>query len=122
MKKVKFPDWSGLAGLMISRNEDSGRAVWSEYEKSGEDWLALRVTVEIAGGLYLFERFESKEAEEAASVENNRRTAWRNAVAFAEQLWRTAPHREYIVLFRPENQNVGREAVCIYQRLNERSG
>lgn len=116
MKKNKFPDWSGPAGVMISRSEDKGRAVWSEYEKSGDDWLALRVTVEIAGGSCLFERFESKEAEEKARIESNRRTAWRNAIAFAEQLWRAAPHREYVVLFRPENP-IGREVVCICQRL-----
>lgn len=123
MKNIGFPDWSGPAGVMISRSKDKSRAVWSEYEKSDDDWLSLRVTVEIAGGLHLFERFENKEAEEAARIENNRRTAWRNAIAFAEQLWRAAPHREYIVLFRPENP-IGREVICICQRLEcaERSG
>ena len=75
------------------------------------------MTLEIAGGSTLFERFNSEEERAAAQKEASRRVTWRNALGFAEQLWRAAPHREFVVLFRPENPNVGREAVCIYQRL-----
>ena len=81
------------------------------------EWLSLRVTLEIAGGSVLFETFNSEGEEEAARLEANRRAAWRNALVFAEQLWRAAPHHEYVVSFRPENPNVGPEAVCIYRRL-----
>ncbi len=115
-EKIKFPDWTAPAYLMISRRDDE-KPVWREYTRNYDDLLFLRVTVEIAGGSYLFEKFESKEAEEAARVERDRRAAWCNAIRFAEQMHANAPHREYIVLFRPENINVGHEAVCIYQRL-----
>lgn len=120
--KMKFPDWTGPAYMLISRSDDGKRHVWSGYERDPDDLLSLRVTVEIAGGSYLFEQFESKAAEEAARIESNRRAAWRNALAFAEQLWRAAPHREYVVHFRPENPNVGREAVCVCQRLKPMAG
>ena len=117
--KITFPDWTNPVYMMISRTEDGKRPVWSEYTRDPDDLLLLRVTVEIAGGSCLFERFENKAAEEAAHIEGNRRAAWRNALAFAEQLWRAASHREYVVHFRPENPNVGREAVCVYQRLKQ---
>lgn len=115
--KIMFPDWTAPAYMMISRAEDGKRPIWSGYTRDPDDLLSLRVTVEIAGGSCLFERFESRAAAEAARIESNRRAAWRNALAFAEQLWRDAPHREYVVNFRPENPNVGREAVCVSQRL-----
>lgn len=116
--KITFPDWTDPAYMLISRGgADGKRPVWSGYTRDPDDLLSLRVTVEIAGGSCLFERFESKAAEEAARVERDRQAAWRNALAFAEQLWRAAPHREYVVMFRPENPNVGREAVCVCQRL-----
>ena len=76
------------------------------------------MTLEITGGSTLFETFESEEARSAAYRERSRQNTWRNALAFAEQPWRTAPHREYVVLFRQESQNIGREAICIYQRLS----
>lgn len=104
--------------LISSQNTPSNRPEWREYKYNVGDTLSLRVTVEIAGGLYSFEHFDSKEAEEAAWLERDRRTAWKNAIRFAEQLHASASHREYVVKFRPESPNVGREAVCIYQRLN----
>ena len=88
-----------------------------QYNQSpADDFLSLRVTLEITGGSTLFETFESEEARSAVYTERSRQITWRNALAFAEHLWRTAPHREYVVLFRQESQNVGREAICIYQR------
>lgn len=117
-KKITFPDWTGPTGVTITRaSKDKPRAVWGEYTEEPAEWLSLRATLEIAGGSVLFETFDSREEEEAARLEADRRAAWRNALVFAKQLWRAAPHREYVVLFRPENQNVGREAICIYQRL-----
>ena len=75
--------------------------------------------MEIAGGHpQLFARYETAEAAQAARLEEDRRAAWTNALAFAEQLWRGGTHREFVVMFRPENPNVGREAVCIYRRLH----
>lgn len=120
MKKIlSFPDWTGTAGLSITRQkENDKRPRWRTYERTdGDNSLYLRVTLEIAGGSVLFEDFDNEEARAAALLERSRRVTWQNAAAFAEQLWRAAPHREYVVLFRPENPNVGREAICIYQRL-----
>lgn len=118
-KKITFPDWTSPAGMTITRGggKDKPRAVWGEYTEEPAEWLSLRATLEIAGGSVLFETFDSREEEEAARLEADRRAAWRNALAFAEQLWRAAPHHEYVVLFRPENPNVGPEAVCISRRL-----
>ncbi len=117
-RKIKFPDWTSWAGVTITRGGgDRVRAVWSEYAQDPAEWLSLRATLEIAGGSVLFQAFDSKEAEDAARLEANRRAAWRNALVFAEQLWRAAPHHEYVVAFRPENPNVGPEAVCVYRRL-----
>ncbi|MBD5117606.1 MAG: hypothetical protein HDT37_00530 [Clostridiales bacterium] len=117
-KKITFPDWTGPAGVTITRaSKDKPRAVWGEYTEEPAEWLSLRATLEIAGGSVLFETFDSREEEEAARLEADRRAAWRNALAFAEQLWRAAPHHEYVVLFRPKNPNVGPEAVCICRRL-----
>lgn len=118
-KKITFPDWTSPAAVTITRGgtKDKPRAVWGTYTEEPAEWLSLRVTLEIAGGSVLFETFDSKEAEEAARLEACRRVAWRNALVFAEQLWRAAPHDEYAVLFRPANPNVGPEAVCIYRRL-----
>lgn len=119
-KKITFPDWTGPAAVTITRGgKDGKRPVWSEYTQDPADWLSLRVTVEIAGGHpQLFARYETAEAAQAARLEEDRRAAWENAVAFAEQLWRGGTHREFVVMFRPENPNVGREAVCIYRRLH----
>lgn len=118
-KKITFPDWTGQAGQIITRNGENGkRPIWRAYDQDpAGDFLALRVTLEITGGSTLFERFDSEEERAAAQAEASRRVTWRNALGFAEQLWRDAPHREYVVLFRPESPNVGREAICIYQRL-----
>ena len=118
-KKITFPDWTSPAAVTITHREtkDKPRAIWSEYTQDPAEWLSLRVTLEIAGGSVLFETFDSKDEEEAARMEANRRAAWRNAIVFAEQLWRGAPHHEYVVSFRPENPNVGPEAVCISRRL-----
>lgn len=118
-EKITFPDWTRLAGQIITRNGENGkRPIWRAYDQDpAGDFLALRVTLEIAGGSTLFERFNSEEERAAAQKEASRRVTWRNALGFAEQLWRAAPHREFVVLFRLENPNVGREAVCIYQRL-----
>ena len=118
-KKNTFPDWTGPACMIVSSGGNDGkRPVWNEYTRAEDDFLSLRVTVEIKGGLYLpFTQHMSREAVEAERLEEDRRAAWKNARAFAEQLWKAATHREFVVMFRPENQNVGREAVCVYQRL-----
>ena len=119
-KKITFPDWTRMAGQLITRNrENDPRHIWREYDQDpAGDSLSLRVTLEIAGGSTLFETFDSEEVRAAAYLERSRRVTYANALGFAEQLWRAAPHREYVVLFRPENPNVGHEAVCIYQRLS----
>lgn len=119
-KKITFPDWTRMAGQLITRNrENDPRPIWREYDQDpAGDSLSLRVTLEIAGGSTLFETFDSEEARAAAYLERSRRVTYANALGFAEQLWRAAPSREYVVLFRPENPNVGPEAVCIYQRLS----
>ena len=118
-KKITFPDWTSQAAVTITRGgtKDKPRAVWGTYTEEPAEWLSLRVTLEIAGGSVLFETFDSREEEEAARLEANRRAAWRNAFAFAEQLWRAAPHHEYVVSFRPENPNIGPEAGCVSRRL-----
>ena len=119
-KKVKFPDWTRMVGQLITRNrENDPRPIWREYDHDpAGDSLSLRVTLEIAGGSTLFEDFDSEEARAAAYLERSRRVTYVNALGFAEQLWRAAPARQYVVLFRPENPNVGHEAICIYQRLS----
>jgi len=117
-REIKFPDWAGPAAGIITRNGSDGKgATWSEYTQEPSEWLSLRVTLEIAGGSVLFQTFDSPEAENTARLESTRRAAWRNALAFAEQLWSHATHHDYVVAFRPENPNIGREAVCIYCRL-----
>ena len=117
-RKITFPDWTSPAAVTITRGgKDGKRPVWSEYAQDPAEWLSLRATLAIAGGSVLFETFDSREEEEAARLEANRRAAWRNAFAFAEQLWRAAPHHEYVVSFRPENPNIGPEAVCVSRRL-----
>ena len=119
-KKITFPDWTSPAAVTITRGgtKDKPRAVWGTYTEEPAEWLSLRATLAIAGGSVLFETFDSREEEEAARLEANRRAAWRNAFAFAEQLWRAAPHHEYVVSFRPENPNIGPEAVCVSRRLS----
>ena len=119
-KKITFPDWTSPAAVTITRDgKDGKRPAWSEYAQAADDLLSLRVTVEIAGGHpALFARYGTAEAAEAARLEEDRRAAWTNALAFAEHLWRGGTHREFVVMFRPENPNVGREAVCIYRRLH----
>ena len=118
-KKITFPDWTSPAAVTITRGgtKDKPSAVWGTYTEEPAEWLSLRATLAIAGGSVLFETFDSREEEEAARLEANRRAAWRNAFAFAEQLWRAAPHHEYVVSFRPENPNIGPEAVCVSRRL-----
>ena len=118
-RKITFPDWTSPAAVTITRGgtKDKPRAVWGTYTEEPAEWLSLRATLAIAGGSVLFETFNSEGEEEAARLEANRRAAWRNAFAFAEQLWRAAPHHEYVVSFRPENPNIGPEAVCVSRRL-----
>jgi len=119
-RKITFPDWTSPAAVTIPRGgtKDKPRAVWGTYTEEPAEWLSLRVTLEIAGGSTLFETFDSEEARAAAYTERSRRETWRNALAFAEQLWRAAQHREYTVLFMPESKATGRERICIYQRLS----
>ena len=119
-KKITFPDWTRMAGQLITRNrENDPRPIWREYDQDpAGDSLSLRVTLEIAGGSTLFEDFDSEEARAAAYLERSRRVTYKHALGFAEQLWQAAPSCEYVVLFRPESPNVGHEAVCIYQRLS----
>ena len=119
-KKITFPDWTGTEGQIITRKR--GKApwpIWRVYDQDpAGDSLSLRATLEIAGGSTLFETFDSWEARAAVYTERSRQTTWRNALAFAEHLWRIAPHREYVVLFRPEGPNAPRDTICIYQRLS----
>ncbi len=119
-KKSVFPDWTQTAGQIITRNrENDPRPVWGTYDQDpANDSLSLRVTLEIAGGSTLFENFDSEEERDAAYKERSRRITWKNALVFAEQLWRGAQHREYVVLFMPESKATGRERICIYQRLS----
>ena len=118
-RKITFPDWTSPAAVTITRGgtKDKPRAVWGTYTEEPAEWLSLRATLAIAGGSVLFETFDSREEEETARLEANRRAAWRNALVFAEQLWRAAPHHEYVVSFRPKNSNIGPEAVCVSRRL-----
>lgn len=83
-RKITFPDWTSPAAVTITRGgtKDKPRAVWGTYTEEPAEWLSLRVTLEIAGGSVLFETFDSREEEEAARLEANRRAAWRNALAF----------------------------------------
>ena len=118
-KKITFPDWTKMEGQIISSRWEVQAPHWAKYDQDpAGDFLSLRVTLEIAGGSTLFETFDSEEARAASYLERSRRVTYANALGFAEQLWRAAPSREYVVLFRPENPNVGPEAVCIYQRLS----
>ena len=109
-KKITFPDWTSPAAVTITRGgtKDKPRAVWSEYTQDPAEWLSLRVTLEIAGGSVLFETFDSREEEEAARLEANRRAAWRNALVFAEQLWRAAPHHEFPNITPHTERNLNR--------------
>jgi len=118
--KNTFPDWTGIAGRIITRNGEEGKhPVWRAYDQDvADNFLALRVSLEITGGSTLFETFNSEEEHAAAQKEASRRVTWKNALSFAEQMWRAAPHREYIVLFMPESKATGRERICIYQRLS----
>lgn len=117
-REIKYPEWTDKACLMISRDNDGKHSVWSEYTRNPADFFRLYVTVEITGGSVLFEQFESEEAKEAAYVEHCRQAAWRNALHFAEQLWTERPHFDFVVMFRPNNPNIGHEAVCIYWRFS----
>jgi hypothetical protein len=76
-KKISFPDWTSPAAVTITSGgtKDKPRAAWGEHTQDPAEWLSLRVTLEIAGGSVLFERFDSKEEEEAARLEANRRAA-----------------------------------------------
>jgi len=109
-KKITFPDWTGTAGQIITRNQENDpRPIWRTYESdTANDSLSLRVMLEIAGGSTLFENFDSEEDRAAANTERSRRITWKNALVFAEQLWRGAQHREYVVLFMPESRGNGR--------------
>ena len=62
-KKITFPDWTGPAGQIITRDGENGkRPIWRAYaQDTAGDFLALRVTLEITGGSTLFERFDSEE-------------------------------------------------------------
>ena len=120
-KKSAFPDWTGPAYMIVSSGGEGGkRPVCKPYQKTEQDLLSLRVTVEIAGGFpVLFSQHMSREAVEAERLEEDRRAAWTNALEFAKQLWKDGTHREFVVAFRPENPNVGTEAVCIYRRFQQ---
>lgn len=123
MKKRGFhyPDWNNPENMIITRQDEAGRkSSWKEYTQSDTDTLHLCVTVEISeGDPVLFTRFFSKAENDAERKEMDRQAAWRNAICFAEQLWKVGTHREYVVMYRkenPDNQYI-REAVCIYRRL-----
>lgn len=113
-KKITFPSWKESVGIIVLRDGKNGKqSVWGEYTPSEDDLLSLYATPEITGGYLAL-----CENTEAAKQEENRRTAWMNALAFAEQLWRNGKHREFVVMFRPESPDGWkREAICIYQRL-----
>ena len=123
MKKNDFgyPNGEKQVSLMISREDTAGRkAAWKEYQPNDADALALCVTVEVKGSVYMpFESFKSPAERDAAWKERDRRAAWRNALAFAEYLWKTAPHRSYIVMYKPQDANdpYSKEGIYIYQKL-----
>ncbi len=120
-KGFNYPDWNNPAGRIITRADKVGRKpVWKEYQPDDADGIALCVTVEVGGSVYTpFEQFSSKEERYAAWKEQDRQAAWRNAHVFTEHLWRNAPHRDYIVMYRPQDPDnpYTREAVYIYRRL-----
>lgn len=120
-KSFNYPDWSNPVGQIITRADNAGRkSVWKEYQQDDKDELSLYVTVEITGSVYMpFEQFSSSAERDAEWKERDRRGAWRNALAFAEHLWKNAPHRDYVVMYRPENPDNPyiREGVYIYRRL-----
>lgn len=55
-EKITFPDWTRLAGQIITRNGENGkRPIWRAYDQDpAGDFLALRVTLEIAGANPVF--------------------------------------------------------------------
>lgn len=123
MKKNDFgyPNGEKQVSLMITRKDPVGRKPeWKEYQPNDADALSLRVTVEVKGSMYLpFEGFESLAKRDAAWKALDRAESWRSALTFAEHLWKIAPHRDYIVIYKPQdadNQH-GKEAVYIYQRI-----
>lgn len=123
MKKNDFgyPNGKKQVCLMIAREDTAGRrATWSEYQPTDADALSLCVAVEVKGSVYMpFGSFKSPAERDAAWKDRDRRAAWRNALAFAEQLWKTAPHRSYIVMYKPQDAGdpYSKEIICIYQKL-----
>ncbi len=116
-----YPNGEKQVSLMITREDTAGRkATWKEYQPNDADELALCVTVEIKGSVYMpFERHKSPAERDAARKERDRSVAWCNALTFAEHLWKTAPHRSYIVMYKPQDENdpYSREGIFIYQKL-----
>ena len=120
MKKKTFdyPDWDNPTGRIITRADKVGHtSIWKECQPNDAETLTLCVTVEVKGSLYVpFGNFKSLAERDAARKEADRQESWRNALAFAEHLWRAAPHREYIVMFKPGNV-LDRDLIYIYQKI-----
>lgn len=114
-----YPNGEKQVSLMITRKDTVGRKPeWKEYQPNDVDALSLYVTVEVKGSMYLpFEGFESLAERDAVWKDLDRSEAWRNALTFAEHLWKIAPHRNYIVMYKPQNADNPKEAVYIYHQL-----
>ena len=108
-RKITFPDWTSPAAVTITRGgtKDKPRAVWGTYTEEPAEWLSLRVTLEIAGGSVLFETFDSREEEEAARLEANRRAAWRKT--------RTSARKRFA--FTGACSLIRRNGGALYERL-----
>ena len=118
-KIIQYPDWSNPAGTVITRAETkNAHPVWKEYEQ-GAWWLRRIAQFDITGGLSIRAPSQSKEEADAEQLKYDRCAAWRNALRFAEMLWRDDPWWEYAVFYRPEGQNGYHEAVCVYRVIPE---
>ena len=117
-EKIHFPDWTGQAEQMMSKGEDEKRPVLGEYKAREYDRLRRLVSVEITGGSCLFQTFANEAEREAAYLEADRRTAWKNALQIAELLWKNDSHGKYVVIFRPANLNTGPESIGVFRVFN----
>lgn len=118
MKRMGFPDWTAPAYLRISLGGAGKEPLLSAYNRSEQDLLSRRVSVDIAGGSCLFETFENEEARNAAYLQRDREAAWRSAIKIAELLVRSSMRRsEYVVAFIPASENTGPEFISVYRRI-----
>ena len=98
--KIAFPDWLRMAVQINTRKkENDPQPVWREYDQDpAGDSLSLRVTLESPGVRPSLKRSTARKP--AAYLERSCRVTYANALGFAERLWRAAPSREYVVLFK----------------------